>query len=545
MANDGIDFQPIDFEPDTASPAGEPGMPESFVRGFANGSTLGAAPKLTGAAEAGLDTLEGKNKNLNDIVAAYKKHRDESEANYDAAEKANPMTTLAGNAASFLNPYNPLMKIGGVAGEATTALGKGYEALKGGAALGGAAGVLGSRSDTLGGVASDALQGAAVGGALGAAGSAIGQGVKGALSQGKASGIGSKLMEARAAGQEGVPLLTKGDFESVGAGNLAKGQEIADQLAEQKQTAGQFRGNEIQQATAQGKTLNAKGDMSDIITNTLANPANASDPSVQSALKLVEEIHNAGDMTPEVAQSYKGRLEDMLDFKKNGGVQVGGAADKMINDARDSLAGKINNEVLSPSGRMASADYGGIANLQNMSGGDIANKYKSLVEAAADKGSMTNQKNLSDFIDTVRTGLGDDYADQLEQGINKAGSRYQTAQAAAAYDPMAHNIISKVMGSVLSAPLKIANVEGIAERGISTGLNEIMQQQPAAIRKVVEVLQSSASKSAQMLGKALDKANSTNDGYKRKALLFAITQNPSYRDMLGLDDDKTKPKSNQ
>jgi len=72
------------------APAVEVG--ESALRGAAQGASFGFADELTGAGYALKDKLlEGK-----DFTDSYKKHRDESRANYELAQATNPNAYLAG-----------------------------------------------------------------------------------------------------------------------------------------------------------------------------------------------------------------------------------------------------------------------------------------------------------------------------------------------------------------------------------------------------------------------------------------------------------------
>lgn len=131
---------------------------ESAIRGAAQGATLGFADELTGGAEAAGDVLSGKAK-IQDLIDKYRQHRDESRANYTAAQQANPNTYLGG-------------ELGG--GIATAFVpGLGGASVGKAAALGAAAGLGGSTGDiTKGEVLEPALKtggGALLGGAIGKA----------------------------------------------------------------------------------------------------------------------------------------------------------------------------------------------------------------------------------------------------------------------------------------------------------------------------------------------------------------------------------------
>lgn len=149
---------------------------ESGLRGAAQGASLGFADEAAG----GLDYLKeglgqiAKGGMLSDsdkLGSTYSEGRDESRANYDAAQKANPGTFLAGNLAGSL------------------ALPTGSLGLAKGAALGAAQGLGSSDRDSLGGLAADTALGAGLGGVVGAGTSVVGKGLN------KAAELGSDVLE--------------------------------------------------------------------------------------------------------------------------------------------------------------------------------------------------------------------------------------------------------------------------------------------------------------------------------------------------------------
>ena len=76
----------------------EPSKTESFVRGLAQGGSLGFADELAGALGAASDVASDKYE-LADLLERYKAQRDESRMAYRRAEEANPLTSIAGNIA--------------------------------------------------------------------------------------------------------------------------------------------------------------------------------------------------------------------------------------------------------------------------------------------------------------------------------------------------------------------------------------------------------------------------------------------------------------
>jgi len=78
---------------------------ESFLRGGAQGASLGLADELTGAGETLSESLKGNvNRNFEDIVKEYQKHRDESRSAYKAAEEANPYSYGGGQLVGGIAP---------------------------------------------------------------------------------------------------------------------------------------------------------------------------------------------------------------------------------------------------------------------------------------------------------------------------------------------------------------------------------------------------------------------------------------------------------
>jgi hypothetical protein len=132
----------------------KPSMLESGLRGAAQGASLGFADEITGGVES---LLTGK---------PYDQARDESRAAYDAAQKANPGTYLAGDVggavASSMIPGLNVAKAATIGGRIGTA------------ALGGALSGLGNSTATdAQGMAKDAAMGAGLGGGIQGAGEAL------------------------------------------------------------------------------------------------------------------------------------------------------------------------------------------------------------------------------------------------------------------------------------------------------------------------------------------------------------------------------------
>lgn len=130
----------------------KPGYTESGLRGLAQGASFGFADELTGLLESALTDK------------SYEQARDESRANYKAAEEANPKTYLGG-------------QIGGAVGTALVPglQGAGVAKL---AAMGAAQGLGSSEADLLEGDLAGAAKDTAIGGTLGAATGLAGKGIQ-------------------------------------------------------------------------------------------------------------------------------------------------------------------------------------------------------------------------------------------------------------------------------------------------------------------------------------------------------------------------------
>ncbi len=149
---------------DAEKEAAKPSQLESGLRGLAQGAGMGFADEITG----GLESAAGSLGLVPDKT--YEQARDESRANYHAAQEANPGTYGAGQIGGSL----ATLAIPGVG----AAKGAGLLANAGRAALqGGAMGLGESEAKDLSGLARDTATGATVGGALGGLSHGVGSAV--------------------------------------------------------------------------------------------------------------------------------------------------------------------------------------------------------------------------------------------------------------------------------------------------------------------------------------------------------------------------------
>jgi hypothetical protein len=148
------------FEPVKPS---EPAAPEitktqSAARGAAQGVSFGFADEITGGVEALWNKANG---DPTEFGKLYAKARDESRANFDAAQKANPKSYLAGEVGGAVaTAFVPGLNLAKGASLAKVA---GQAAL-----MGGAAGAGYSTAEDAAGVVKDTVKGAALGAGVGA-----------------------------------------------------------------------------------------------------------------------------------------------------------------------------------------------------------------------------------------------------------------------------------------------------------------------------------------------------------------------------------------
>lgn len=173
-------MKPDDYQVITsAPPPGQSSTGDALLRGAAQGSTLGFADEMTGAAGGLYDYIQGKLGNRGDISLsdAYHTRRDSARKADAKAEAEHPYATLAGQALGGIGTAV-------VPGLSALNVGKGaglVEAAAKGAALGGIVGAGNAKeiTDVPSGVLSGAATGAAIGGGL----NRLGRGVSAAASK--------------------------------------------------------------------------------------------------------------------------------------------------------------------------------------------------------------------------------------------------------------------------------------------------------------------------------------------------------------------------
>lgn len=309
------------------------GKLESFVRGGAQGASLGYADEITGALGAAKDKLAGSDQDLADL---YRQERDDSRNNYASAETSNPKTYKTG-------------EFGG--GIASLALAPEATGLKGLAALGAVSGLGNSNADLTKGEVGQAAEDTAIGGALGAGGHYVGKAISaipGAFGSGVKKAMSSVLgpsVEAidarltnnsaiRQAGEEGL----EGIAEKIpGAIGSMKGQmsDLATKATDtlRSEPSAEFGG--MRKWSLINQISKAQDE--------LATNGQLIGEAKQAAFNKLDNIKNSiagikGDMLPE--STVKSLIQD-IDPNINYADPLSGPANSALKSLRGSLSSQL------------------------------------------------------------------------------------------------------------------------------------------------------------------------------------------------------------
>jgi hypothetical protein len=423
----------------------------------------------------------------------------------------------------------------GGAVEGASALGNVARAAGTGALIGGVSGVGLSNKEGLNSLQDapkNALAGAVTGGVL----SGAGQALKSGVSKLGESGFGQSLQDAYQAGKGGQSLLNSADTAAVGNKVNTFAEDTANALDQQKQSAGKIIGKGIQDATDQGNKVDIQQGIQQLADDA-ASGVSANTPDTQRVKSLLDGLVDVSDggITPEKAQFYKKLLDNELDYKEGAPV-INSEAEHLLLQARGLIEDKLKS-VLPDEVANAYDVYGGISNVQKASvNGDLQQEMIGIMKNMGKMSDPANQQNVTDFFDRVGKEISPEFADQLRTQMGQNSQRLQTAQVAST-DPLG-GFWNKLGGSVLGAPVKGANLAGLAVNGVNTTANNVANAAPARLGAMADDLLSSplVEKSGKALGGILKQAATAEDPAKRRAVMFSIMQNPVYRDILGLNN---------
>ena len=273
----------------------KPSSIESAARGGLQGATLGFSDELIGGAEALFKGAFGDdNFNQEDLLANYKKYRDESRSANKAAEEANPGTYLTGDIAGSIAPS---LLTGGAAAAGNlgrVALTQSAKQLaKAGAVQGAASGLGLSEEGDLSGLATDTAIGGGVGAAAGAVLPSIGKGLgkvvgaTGDYIKDKAPAIVQRGTEAFDLAKKGIKVVGNKAEEALNTDALKLSEDILSNIEKKYKTSSKMVGKSLE--------LSDKG------------PQN-----VSSQMRRIESLIDDSKITPD----DKKKLLDIFDLYK-------------------------------------------------------------------------------------------------------------------------------------------------------------------------------------------------------------------------------------
>lgn len=535
------------------APARIPGGLETLLRETEQGLTFNFGDEINAALEASLPGQEG------DWLDRYRKARDESRALFHAGEQAHPKTALVGNLAGALIPA---FLSGGTSAAASGTVGAtkliGTQAikeaaktgLKTGAAYGAVSGMGGSEADlTQGDVAGAAkdtatggLVGAALGGAVGAAAGKYGPELEAYLAK-----LGKGAKQGALVATDMGPIKTTGQSFAQGI----KGVRLIGEDAKKALNT---------QAIEEGERL------SDVVQKLLNEHGNEKNDLLINSTKSVDMskwLTDVYDLIDKAKKAYPFK-DDLSEITK---------VEQIIQDAIEAHGPKFSamdaEILLRKLGELGSR---GDETLKSNAAKAVVHRIISPLSRDPNRVELAMGINpgmpvLGDMIETAVPGIKNVNAaiSPLKKAqelvpdastIAKASKSHNSgAEAAAAIDDFLGNLPTnlaeqegKKLGQ-LSQSMKIA--EKIAAPGLShgffadtsrgllyggsnllgLGLRSMFDMSPEMIQKLAGHLGNGATAAHKQLGKVLGEA-STKDRIGRNALIFAIQQNPAYREIL-------------
>lgn len=537
------------------APASDIGLLESGVRGAAQGASFGFAPAITGALEAtpqALGALAGNN-SLADILATYRKGRDESKANYDAAASANPKMSLAGG---LVGGLAPALLSGGVSGAATLG-----SALKTGAGIGGLSGLgnaVSSGADLETG-AKDVIEGAGTGAALGGllhgAGSLL-SGAPAALE----STANERALKATGMMKPQLKNLKMQDLKA----NAYKASQAAPGVEPEVQDTVQKMGDLLLKKNPyQDTPVVTAGSTPEVILERTSDLADKSGKDIASILSSMDSQYNAGN--PGIVANFpsptamSSEIENQLlkPIMVNGKIPpLAEPAANTVQKIMDTVNGYGNNPIPFEKAQelkqliqnLTNYEAEGSANNQLLRrAGGIINKNiedsaDSVVTAAGTPEVFDQFKMAKDLYRTAKTSeqaaLGKSASNMVNRDFGITDYMSAAAGAAAHGTPaglaaMAGNKLARTYGNPTIATT--AKLAAKGSQALSDGIGEVTRTITAmpkdAISSFGKQLALTSDPLAQRLGNVLAGA-SQRDDIGRNALIFSLMQQPAYREFL-------------
>jgi len=551
---DGLGFVPddIDFQPD--APLVEElkiereKELEALKLGALQGASLGFADELEGGLQAGKEVLVGDAK-LANLLDEYRRQRDLARAEYEQAKLDAPNAFLAGELA------------GGVGSAVLTGgLGAG---VRGAAAMGAIAGAGSSDTDVTGldpeqlkEMASDAATGGAVGGALGAAAKGVGSVISRASNPDK-GGYLSKLVESYKRGTKGQDLTSKKAAQEMADELLASGESVLEDLGSAEARASKDYGNVVASGKENlkldefKKILKGYSESLETIKNVTSSPddlalINSFITEVDSVVKdpkiNYEKIKNLGNKLKgggELGQKAKdfydltNKLTELsTDLTKNIKQNLPGldSASKKVHEIKNikSLLGDYSKynakEVLNKEAQTA-------ANISKSEDATLAGaKVRELLGRMKEIPEV-NQENITRIVD-----LSDSLklAKEVQKPIDNISKLAPTVALKAANvagsTPVLKGAVEATKGVIKATPAVSQGVARVAQQD-SEGFASRSDLSEQEIDKALYDLTGKEDSKSVKLKSELNELKSA-DPARRKALLFKLSQDKAYRELI-------------
>lgn len=553
------------------TPQAAPGMLQSAALGAEQGATADFAPRINAGLIATYKALTDPKA---DLTGEYNKELKEQQEMMKQAQASHPWAYGAGNVAGFVVPT---ALSGGENLAAEGVLG----AAKAGAGYGALAGAAGSQDLTnLPDVAENAAAGAATGGVGGAVG-------------GAALAAAKPLLQGAGQAVSGVTRVIKNsdpvqDFLKAYGVSKAQGNVVGKQAADQAiqgaatsldqakaifNTALSQAQQQAEQMRGEGQPIDFRKFYSDITKAAKNGIANSNFEDDEDAIRQVHGIVKkfllgTQDEEGNVVREGTGMdvsPEDAMDLKRKLGA-LGSEGATPINNKKG-LA--FANRVLSPlNGRDPNAvessfgfpdDFMPLRDTINQSIDQLPENQRDIhkmlnasdefpdlnVLLNAQKTGTPTSVQATNAMNNFYDSLPDSVSSQIKPLLDTAAEKAGAAQAANTQGISTSILGGKGMfsklggiaGSTVGGAGNIASGVG-AQYGAmanqaATGVGKLMQKglnkDPQWFSQVGAKLSTEASPTLQSLGKALTGA-ANKDNFGRNAIIFALSQNPAYRD---------------
>jgi hypothetical protein len=574
-----------------AAPSAEElsGMPsdisktESFARGAGQGISFGLADEITGAinqpmgALAQMANLIGADIN-NPNVEAYKKERDESRAAYDAADLANPGTSLAGNVTGGIAqalataPLAGLNLLKGAVGGAKALSGsqKVLQAAKLGAGMGAANALGTSEEESFKPLAKDIAAGTVLGGAGGAvlsgAGQVLGKGAGKVADIAEDYGIGKKFLRSFQVGREGTDLLSNKVRDVAETSTKTGAESVRTTLNDMVSKVGAIKSKVLDAAEKADVRINLTDDLNMVrqkLDQFGTGPLARSDRNViTDILTSFEKRHGLSDlaeMSPKVAQTLKSEISDYTTFGDQSLKTKEGT--NLLNELAANINEKIRTKVSDPI--VNSIDDPFLksllkANPQDTALGSIDNAYSSLKsgQEIIRQSGTRGVSDVSDEVETLRKLMSNVDAD-TSGGTASRLKLKQVADLMGKINPELESTTEGILNKAKTSTelldlVKAAKGTGsgntigrTATQGLTIGANvtgrllggteSIIKQPLTSASNLIQNTAKMLDKSKMVHGadsfitKALEKITNTVDENKKKAMVNTLMQQPYYR----------------